>query len=222
LTSIRGNEEKPAMSEKRRRTRIQDKAVAYHEAGHAIAAWHIKGLRAVGRISIEPDEDYAGEAVSKWLLKGADPEFNMTARTRLCIENEIMGFLAGGVAQRMFNKRSVRHYHSSSDHREAIDLASYVAGSGRGLQAFLHWLWVCAEDLAKVHWPMIEDLAEELLQRRKIAGKDLRQWLVQWHDDESNRARESRWRARLRREEEKRRRLRLKGVREQQKLSPAG
>jgi hypothetical protein len=167
-------------SKKRRRSMTLDEAIAYHEAGHVIATWATKGLKAVGGSSIERAEDHEGATSSKWQLKGADLEVAMTPRTRLRIEDEIKTLLAGGIAQRRFNRRSVRHWHGKSDREKAIDLAEYVNHSNEQTEAFLRWMTVITEDLVTRYWQAIEDLAVELVRRRTMSGEALRQWLRDW------------------------------------------
>lgn len=166
----------------RQRPRKADRATAYHEAGHVVANWRVKGLKAVGAVSIEPEEDFHGVAISKWMLKGLHPDIEMTDRARARIEDQILTSLAGPAAQRKFKPRSVRHVHGRSDRELAIDLASYVAGSHRQLEAFLKWMWVRAEDLVETNWSTTVDLAATLLERRKLSGRQVQDWLGSWMD----------------------------------------
>ena len=166
----------------RRRTKKTEAATAYHEAGHVVAAWQVKGLRGVGAVTIEPGEGYRGRSSSKYMFKNLRPDVEVTPHTRLRIENEILLCLAGPAAQRKFNPRSVRRHHGLGDKKVADELASYVTGTGRQFEAFMNWMWARAEDLVNLHWPTIEDLAAALLDSRKFSGRQMREWLSSWMD----------------------------------------
>jgi hypothetical protein len=175
-----------------RRTKSADLATAHHEAGHAVAAWQSKGLRAVEKISIESGEGSSGSSQSKWLLKGRNPEFEMNGKIRDRVESEILVGLSGMAAQRKYNRRSARSHHDSGDREKAVGLAMYVAGEGEGLEAYLHWMNLRALGLVNRFWPVVVDLAKTLIVRRKMTGKELRQWLFDWDITKLRGKRESR------------------------------
>jgi hypothetical protein len=163
-----------------RRTKSADLATAHHEAGHAVAAWQRKGLKAVRDISIEPRENYAGFSRSESLLKRRDPELDSTGATRDRLEDQIIVCLSGKVAQQRFNRHSVRDYHSRSDRQGAILLAGYVGGEGQLLEAYLRWMNLRTEAFVSWFWPAVADLAETLVDRRRMTGKELQQWFHDW------------------------------------------
>src|ERR1700693_1697546 len=76
-------------------------SVAYHEAGHAIADTNQR-MR-VKYCTIIPEDGCAGASVlCTPLREGA---------SRARKEAAIISLFAGGIAQRKFDKHSVRHYH---------------------------------------------------------------------------------------------------------------
>ncbi len=163
-----------------RRKRLAELATAHHEAGHAVAAWMLTGLKAVREISIEPGEGNLGFFRSESLLKGRDPEVELTGATRDRLEDQIIVSLSGRVAQKRFNRHSVRDYHSRSDRQKVIHLASYVGGEGQLLETYLRWMDLRTEGVVVRFWPVVKDLAKTLVTRRHMTGKELRQWFLDW------------------------------------------
>lgn len=197
---------------------VMDRWAAYHEAGHAVAALKIKGLRALERISIdevEKEESNAGGFYSKSLLRDADPR-SRNHRNRIRVEKEIMVAMAGGLAQeRKLGSTRVRD-HSRSDMEYAVELALYSNDDKPEAMAFLESLSIRAESLVESSWPMIEALAAELLKRRRMTGKELREWFDQWLRNGANAARLRRWQDKLSREKKTEERQLARAAREKQ------
>ena len=161
---------------KTKRTPAQLEATAYHEAGHAIAEW-ILVVRAPRRLTIEPDGDHLG------LCLGSNPLYKVdidcgdhSPRAQRKTENYARILLAGPAAQRLYNPRSVRSGHGSSDRAHAIDALSFFSnGDTKHLRAYYRLMVIDARNLvaSSVNWRAIEILARELLQRRTMSGRVL-------------------------------------------------
>jgi hypothetical protein len=147
------------------------KAIAHHEAGHAVARWCL-GLR-FRDASIIPnsDEGTLGHVLSCHMPKWFDPESTISPRVRLRIEKEIISSFAGQIAQTKFLGRKPR-YGMHADNEGAVDIATYVA-SGETLNAFLHFLFLRSRDLVHAKWREIECVAEALISGRRLMYKDL-------------------------------------------------
>jgi hypothetical protein len=147
------------------------KAIAHHEAGHAVARWWL-GLR-FRDASIIPnsDEGTLGHVLSCHMPKWFDPESTISPRVRLRIEKEIISSFAGQIAQAKFLGRKPR-YGMHADNEGAVDIATYVA-SGETLDAFLHFLFLRSRDLVHAKWREIECVAEALISGRRLMYKDL-------------------------------------------------
>jgi ATP-dependent Zn protease len=87
----------------------QLRATAYHEAGHAVAAW-LLGIR-LRRISIRRDdaEGTLGRVVLEGLRATEVQRYDMAPRTRDLVERRAIVSLAGEEAERLVAKRVSRH-----------------------------------------------------------------------------------------------------------------
>ncbi len=90
----------------RRNKRLEP--TAYHEAGHAVAAFfHSVGLKWV---SIVPRDGSLGHVRHNPLFRTNAPDWDDSNRTRNRLETLVFVCLAGTEAQRRFAPRSVRHW----------------------------------------------------------------------------------------------------------------
>ena len=149
-------------------------AVAYHEAGHAVA--HIFLYHPIRKVTIRPDE----KAGSAGLCQRKGPSYlkaidvHISAAKQARILDNIKALLAGNVAQRRFNKRSVRHWQASSDFQEAFDLASRLTDVPKGVELLLAWLRHETECLVALRWPQIQAVASALLEHETLTGEQVR------------------------------------------------
>lgn len=121
---------------------LQDlEATVDHEAGHAVVAWRVGiALRRNG-VTIVP-EQAAGIAGCCFhvVTVRKDIEVDRSDRNRLRVERRVQVLLAGEIAQRRYNPRSVRTYHARSDLHSAVDLLSYFFFEQKELEALLKFL----------------------------------------------------------------------------------
>jgi ATP-dependent Zn protease len=97
-------------------------ATAYHEAGHAIAAWRRRiTLRSVS--IIKGDDSHGRIIFSNPRFRGAEP-------TERWAEGRIVTALAGPLAQRRYAARTLGGWHGQGDFQFASELALRVQGSG--------------------------------------------------------------------------------------------
>jgi hypothetical protein len=88
--------------------------------------------------------------------------------------------LAGEAAQRRFNPRSVRKHHGHSDRQNVIDLLSYLCEpSSKVMTHYSAMLDARARAAVQnpLNWRAIKTLADELMQRRTIKGRELREFI---------------------------------------------
>jgi len=142
-------------------------ATAYHEAGHAIVC-HKLGFRVV-RVTIVPTTSSVGHCTHENMLRRVHLEYGNYGRLRL--EKTIMVCLAGQIAQRLWRPRSVRHYHSHSDFRQAADLALHINCSETAASAYLEWLSVRTKEIVGSSWRVIQAMATDLLEHGTITVK---------------------------------------------------
>jgi hypothetical protein len=156
-------------------------ATAYHEAGHAVASWRL-GI-AIGRtgVTIVPDQTAGslGSSASRQYVN-RDIELDCSDRNRIRAERKVQVCLAGEVAQRRHDPRSVRRYHAKSDRRAAISLLTYFATERKELEAWFNLLHIRTENLLSNPdiWRAVERLAVALIERRTILGKDATEIII--------------------------------------------
>lgn len=146
-------------------------ATAYHEAGHAIAAWRKK--IAIKDVSIVGGEGFDGRVRYKnprgiFDLGAADQ-----GKVRLKTEALIAVSLAGPLAQRKFAPRTVRGWHGQGDYEKASELALRLQGSGDLATAYLRWMEISTAAMIEANWHNITALATALLGRGVVAGDEV-------------------------------------------------
>lgn len=146
-----------------------DKATAYHEAGHAVAAWrHRLKFR---HVTIKPDARTLGCVVYDRQPKWFKPDCDSSDRTFLRGQRHIIGSFAGQLAEAKFLDKHPR-YGMRSDNEHAVDMAFYFCGSQEATEAFLRFCWCVSKDLVNCFWEQIESLAKALLERETLNYDD--------------------------------------------------
>ena len=147
-------------------------ATAYHEAGHAVASWHL-GIR-VTSATIVPEGTMLGSVSHADPLKGINIEYDNTPRATRRGEKAALVCLSGPAAEARFLGR--RSHPPADDHIVARDILDHFAGTPEELEAYINLIAVRADDLMRLDhvWYAVTMLAEALLDRRTIAGKEVR------------------------------------------------
>ena len=140
---------------------------AYHEAGHAVAAFYMK--RSFRYVTIEPEEDSLGHIMYKKFRDSFNPEIDPDREIRKPLEKAIITAFAGPIAEQIFSGRKNR-IGASSDFHGALDCALYLCGSNEETEAYVNWLWIRTKNMIRqpAKWCSVEGLAKELLDCRKI------------------------------------------------------
>jgi hypothetical protein len=146
------------------------RAVAYHEAGHAVAAYDL-GLTPT-LATIVPSSEFNGRVLHRNPLRHIRLDFDGSDRTRLRAERVIMILLAGPLAQRRAGHRSPQ-YGGGDDFPKAAALAMHVCGSDEQVDAFLKWLNVRARAILELRWPDVERVAQALLDRNTLRSREI-------------------------------------------------
>jgi hypothetical protein len=153
-------------------------ATAHHEAGHAVVAWDQRvGLR---QISIVPDRGAAGRVHHAPIMGRYNPEWDESPQVRVRGERLIRVSLAGMIAQRKFNPRSVRHYHGAGDHAKAADMILRLAEQGEHADTYMKLLEIETRKIVDRWWELIGALATELMIRRRMTGAEANQFIRTW------------------------------------------
>jgi ATP-dependent Zn protease len=155
------------------------RATAYHEAGHAVAAWHVH-LR-FRRISIVPNgaEGTLGKVVLAGLRVTESDLYDMAPRTRDLFERRIIVSLAGEEAERLVSGRISRH-SGSRDREHVAELLFQMIASDEEASSYLKWLSARTRTLirAEQNRPLLDALANALLERRTLTGTTVRALLL--------------------------------------------
>ena len=159
-----------------RQTKVLE-STAYHEAGHAMMAWH-EGLR-INEISIVPDDDSSGRILHANPLRGIHLDIDGSSRARIRAESSIRVCLAGAIAQRRFNPHGFRYHHCQSDYDQATDVVLYIVGSNEEANAYMNLLEIQTRQIVAVHWKLVDHLARALLERRRLGRKEIRATIMQ-------------------------------------------
>ena len=153
------------------RRRGRHESTAYHEAGHAVAAFVLR-LK-IGRrgVTIVPDKerDMLGYVNITAQLRER-PDCATSARTRARIEAWV-AHLAGDIAERKFSGR--RRFGGHSDLLQASDLLEYISTSVEQFDARLRVASVGARDLIEDNWPSVQAVAEELLRKKTLSADEV-------------------------------------------------
>jgi hypothetical protein len=150
----------------------QESAIAYHEAGHAVAC-HCMGVKVASATIVPKKDEYHGRVQHENMFRGVRPDIEVNDRARLQIERKIIISLAGAAAQRRHNKKSWRSYHSSSDFRAIANVVHYVCAFGADADAYIRWLEIRTDNLIAAHWPEVQRIAKELLERKTVPGDEI-------------------------------------------------
>ncbi len=160
-----------------RRTKVLE-STAYHEAGHAMMAWH-EGLW-INEISIVPDDDSSGRILHANPLRGIQLDIDNSNRARIRAESAIRVALAGAIAQRHHNPHGFRHRHAEADYDLATDVLLYIVGSGEEADAYMNLLAIQTRQIVTgPHWNLVEYLAKALLERQRLSRKEIRATIMQ-------------------------------------------
>lgn len=143
---------------------------AYHEAGHAVAAFSYN--KRLHKVSIKTDHDAGllGYVKSTWRIGEAMTYGEADRHLRLVTEGVTI-LLAGVVAEREHTQGRHDWTGVASDRHNALDLALRILSDDEA-PAYMKWLMVRTENLVKWRWPAIEGMAQELLAREEMSGAE--------------------------------------------------
>lgn len=155
----------------RRPSRVE--RTAYHEAGHAVAAY-LRHLRFTS-ISIIPYRGTLGRCEFSEAGVILDLDLRAMSRTRRRIETLIVVSLGGVIAECLLSGRN-NWRGAHADLHDAARYASVVTGSEDELGAYVRWLWEHTRMLlsAPPCWLAVERLASALLDDHRVGERRAR------------------------------------------------
>lgn len=150
------------------------KAIAFHEAGHAVMCW-CEGV-AVRTISILPEDEV--ESLDSISDTGSHCHMDLDPRPkkRSRMEKLVKVCLAGPYAQRRYQPRSHWRADGEYDFGSAAELINSFTGSDREAEAYLHLLEIQTQQELEHEniWMRVEALASALVEKKKLSARKIR------------------------------------------------
>jgi hypothetical protein len=158
-----------------------ERAVAYHEAGHCVAAYRLR-IPFTGRkaLTIIPTQAYSGRFIHHCILKN-DVEWNASDHNRLRMERGVQALLAGIEAQRRYDETSITYgegfgnWDGGPDYHEAINLVScFASADPKETELYMELLRLRTRNLIQQdhNWKCICALSDALMKRKVLSAKD--------------------------------------------------
>ena len=163
------------MPERIKRQSKQLQSTAVHEAGHAVAA-SVQGLP-INKVTVRGTKDFMGLATQPSVLM---LETSGKRDQNQVVRQYVIMLYAGFEAERCFNP-DADGTSSGGDFEQAWDLprefelpirgCSYIGDEA--YQRYLERLRKQARSLVRKNWGLIRRLAQELLERKTMTGKEV-------------------------------------------------
>jgi ATP-dependent Zn protease len=148
-------------------------SVAYHEAGHAVAAVLLR--LGIGRrsVSIVPEKAHGILGYTHIMARLREqPDCATSEATKSRIEAWAIASLAGDAAELRLDGK--RRFGGHQDFRQAIGLLTYISTSFEQHDARIEAARIGAKDLVETNWPAIQTVARELLSEKTLTGAEVR------------------------------------------------
>jgi tetratricopeptide (TPR) repeat protein len=133
--------------------------------------------KAVRRVSIVPDSESKGHVRGTWYPSFRPDIYDISdRRTRSIAEREITVTLAGPVAEAKFTGRST-YLGRGSDRQFVVDIALRMCDEEKEASKYVEWLLQRTKNLIgyRINWVQVEALARELMDHRKLSGKEAKE-----------------------------------------------
>src|SRR5688572_6284219 len=152
-------------------------ATAYHEAGHAVAAFEMDlPVRLIG-ISSTAGGEVRHRSPFYRSIPPDTMKYTRPLQFRDRIERNVIVAIAGVEAQRRFSARSWRRHHSEYDIDQAAEMLSHLA-EGDELTAHFKLLQIRTRNLVAFRWQPVTALANALVEKSKVFPPDKYGWTM--------------------------------------------
>jgi hypothetical protein len=153
---------------------------AYHEAGHAVAAWWFGQLKKRDYVTIIPDPQTGSlghmRNPPRFISEMENSGREKSGRVTLQVEKFVIGCLAGNAASCQHRKTKRRYLAGGQiDRQQAVEILIRLVGTGEELRAYFHLLQIRAENLVGRFWPEVEAVAKRLLSEKTLTSEQIRE-----------------------------------------------
>ena len=156
-------------------------STAYHEAGHAVAAYQVGQL--IKSVTIIPDDDSSGSVSTgpyfsgdEWdqLIRVNSEDISGGMQQRL--ENDVLVCLVGPAAQKRFNFFGYRKFHGEQDRKIAMNWLRLLEGDNQILGYYFRMFDLRARNFVQrsTNWGLICHLVETLLAKPTLTGDEVK------------------------------------------------
>lgn len=153
----------------------RDLLAAFHEAGHAVMAWHL-GVR-LSRVTIKSGVGTTGMTYLSGRLP-KDDYGTMTPEMQRQIENYILVAVAGAIAEEI-HTGTEHQIDNSVDIRNACLVAGILTPEIDEMEAFINWLQIRARNTLKFRWKVVAQVADELMRRKTLQAQTLQKVIAE-------------------------------------------
>ncbi len=174
----------------------REAATAHHEAGHAVVGFWEGASNRLMSVSIVADREagtlghvsrgeyprvldfeLGDDGKVRRVYREFNPEYDDVRLVERRLRPTIVSCFAGVLAEKRFSGRGHNWAGASHDMHIAGDLITYLVGSERQIQEHWDHLWVQANVAVDLHWSEIHELAQELLNRKTMTGRETKAFL---------------------------------------------
>ena len=156
-----------------------ERAAAYHEAGHCVAAYRLR-IPFTGRkaLTIIPTETYSGRFVHNSIL--ADLDLNTSDHSRLRMERTAKVLLAGIESQRQYDETSITYgegfgnWDGGTDYHSVVEIVDKFTSGPKESELYIELLRLRAQNLVHLgfNWKCICAIADALMQKKVLSAKE--------------------------------------------------
>jgi ATP-dependent Zn protease len=148
-----------------------ERAVAHHEAGHAVAACLVR--IPFKTVNIIPDDETLGMC-SLVLWKDFQPGIDNSRRTTARAKAYIFVALAGQSAEIKFLRgRILRGVDYQEDFKKAFEMALHLVGNFKVCQAYMDFVSEQTKAIIAYYWIPIQAVAKTLLRQKTLQRREV-------------------------------------------------
>ena len=161
-------------------------STAYHQAGHAVAAYKFN-LKPKDLTIIDEGNGDVEYIPAPYISEDNMKEYEagkLTAVTKLKLENDAFISLAGPLAQIKFDPWGFKHSYAERDYHQAIDLLSMIEQDNEVLELYFDLIDLRARKFLsrRTNWKTVDHLAKAALEQPKMSGRTVQHAISEGYD----------------------------------------